>query len=152
MKSWARSFILVGLAMNTGRASAQPVKGFDRLDASLESVTGFRNAVGPQRAPIGFARAAAVDTRDVRTIQGYSVSRNQTASSGVGEISPGILGGGIGAAVGGAVAFLWVQAHREQGIDGPTARPVLTGAAIGVILGLFVEWVVRSGPTPAPPR
>jgi|GEM_PF-6541815 len=40
MKSWARSFILVGLAMNTGRASAQPVKGFDRLDASLESVSG----------------------------------------------------------------------------------------------------------------
>lgn len=152
MKSWARSFILVGLAMNTGRASAQPVKGFDRLDASLESVTGFRNAVGPQRAPIGFARAAAVDTRDVRTIQGYSVSRNQTASSGVGEISPGILGGGIGAAVGGALGFVWAKAHSDNGVDGPLTRPVLNGAAVGAILGLFVEWVVRSGPTPAPPR
>lgn len=152
MKSRSRCLILLGLIMSSGCASAQPVKVFDRLDAPLGTATASPDPVGPQRAPIGFAHAASVDARDIWTIQRYSVSRNETASSGVGEISPGILGGGIGAAVGGALGFVWAKAHSDNGVEGPLARPVLTGAAIGAILGLFVEWVVRSGPTPAPPR
>ena len=149
MKSRSRWFILLGLIMNSAGASAQPVRGLERFDASIESAAASPDAVGPQRAPIGFARAASVDSRDVRTIEGYSASRKATAASSVGEIPPGVLGGAIGAAVGGAVGWLRVQAFCDAGSDCPAARSVLTGAAIGAIMGLFVEWVVRSGPKPA---
>jgi hypothetical protein len=149
MKSSVRSFILLGLAVNAGCATVQPGKAFDRLDASPGSVTVSQSAVGPQRVPIGFARPASVDTRDVRTIQGYSVSRNETAASGAGEIQPGVLGAGIGAFVGGTLGWLRVQMYCDNGSNCPAARSVLTGAAIGATLGLFVEWVFRSGPAPA---
>jgi hypothetical protein len=152
MKSRSRCFILLGLVMNSGCATGQPVKVVDRLDASLGSVTASRSAVGPKRAPIGFARGASVDTRGARKIQGYPVSRVATATSSVDEFQPGVLGGLIGAAVGGALGFVWARAQWDNGVEGPLARPVLTGAAVGAALGLFVEWVVRSGPTPAPPR
>ena len=152
MKSRSQYFILLGLIMNSGCATVQPVKAFDRLDAPLGSATASPNVVGPQRAPIGFARAASVDARDLRTIQGHSVSRNATATSGVGEIPPGVIGGAVGAVVGGAVGYLRVQAFCEMGSSCDAGRSVLTGAAIGAILGLFVEWVVRSGKTPASPR
>jgi hypothetical protein len=149
MKSRSRCFILLGLIMNSAGATAQPVRGLKRFDVSIESAAASPNAVGPQRAPIGFARAASVDTREVRTIDGYSASRKETPVSGAHEFQPGVIGGAIGAAVGGAVGWLRVQAFCDAGNDCPAARSVLTGAAIGAIMGLFVEWVVRSGPKPA---
>jgi hypothetical protein len=136
------------VAHNPASASAQPVRAFERFDASTESAADTRDAVGPQRVPIGFARAAPVDTRDIPTIQGYSTSRKKSAGNGIDEFTPGVIGGAIGAVVGGAVGFLRVQAHCEMGIDCPATRSVLTGAAIGAMLGLFVEWVVRSGSKP----
>lgn len=69
-------------------------------------------------------------------------------NSSIGEFPPGAIGGAIGAAVGGALGFLSVQIHCEMGVNCPVARSVLTGAAIEAIMGLFVEWVVRSGPKP----
>jgi hypothetical protein len=148
MKSRSRCFILLGLIVSSSRATAQPVRAFGRHDVSIESAAVSRDAVGPQRAPIGFARAASVDSRDVRTIAEYSASRKATAAGRIDEFAPGVIGGVIGAAVGGAVGWLRVQAFCDNGVNCPVAGSVLTGAAIGAIMGLFVEWVVRSGPQP----
>jgi hypothetical protein len=123
------------------------VKAFERFDASIESVAASRDAVGPQRAPLGYTRAASVD-RDLRAIPGYSASRNKSTANSLDEFPPGAIGAAIGAAVGGALGFLRVQAYCDNGVNCPVARSVLTGAAIGAIMGLFVEWVVRSGPQP----
>jgi hypothetical protein len=148
MKSRSRCFILLGLITNSAAATAQPVKAFERFDSSIESTAASRDAVGPQRAPVGFARATSVDSRDARTIQGYSASRKKPAASSIDEFPPGAVGAAIGAVVGGALGFLRVQAYCDNGVNCPVARSVLTGAAIGAIMGLFVEWVVRSGPPP----
>jgi hypothetical protein len=147
MKSRSRCFILLGLIVSSSRATAQPVRAFERFDTSIESAAASRNPIGPQRAPIGFARAS-VGTRDFRTIEGYSASRKETAAGRIDEFAPGVIGGVIGAAVGGALGFLRVQAYCDNGVNCPVGGSVLTGAAIGAIMGLFVEWVVRSGPQP----
>ena len=149
MKTCSRCLMLLALIVNSACATAQPLKAFERFDASIESAAVSRDAVGPQRAPIGFAKGASVETRDLRTIQGYSASRKNFTTSSTDEFPPGVIGGTIGAVVGGAVGFLRVQMYCEMGIDCPATRSVITGAAIGAIMGLFVEWVVRSGPKPA---
>ena len=152
MRLRSRCFILLGLIMNSSYASAQLLNEFDHQDASPGSATDARGPAGPRRAPAGFARGASTETQNVRTVNGRPVSRVATATSSVDEFQPGVVGGLIGAAVGGALGFLWVKIHEDNGVEGPLTRPVLTGAAAGALLGLFVEWVVRSGPDPAPSR
>ena len=49
-----------------------------------------------------------------------------------------------------ALLFHWVNVFVQAGTA--IAGATLTGAALGAILGLFVEWVVRSGQTPVPAR
>jgi hypothetical protein len=149
MKSRSRCFLLLGFIVHSGRAAAQQGSAFERFDTSNESAAVSRDTVGPQRAPIGFVGATSLDTRDVRTIAGYGTSRKKITTSSSDEFPPGVIGGAMGAVVGGAVGFLRVQMYCEMGTDCSAARSVLTGAAIGAIMGLFVEWVVRSGPNPA---
>jgi hypothetical protein len=144
MKSAARSFVLLGLALNTGCATAQSVQAFDPPDPSPGSVTPSEGAVGPQLTPIWFARPASRDLGDARTIHGYSVARNETAASGISEIRPGVLGAGIGAVVGGVLGWASVAIHCDNGVSCNSPRAIVTGAAIGAVLGLFVEWFVRS--------
>jgi hypothetical protein len=147
MKSRSRCFLLLGFILNSCRAAAQPVSGFGRLDTSIESAAVSHDAVGPLRGPVGFAHAASVETRDGWRIPGYSALRKKNVAS-IDEFPPGVVGGAIGAAVGGAVGFVRAQMYCDNGVHCPVGGSVLTGAAIGAIMGLFVEWVVRSGPQP----
>jgi hypothetical protein len=149
MKSLSRCFVLLGLITSSVCATAQTVRSFERFDASIESTFGSRDAVGPYRAPVGFSHAASVETRDLGAIPGYSASRNKSTANSIDEFPPGAVGAAIGAVVGGALGFLRVEIHCDNGVNCPVGRSVLTGAAIGAIMGLFVEWVVRSGPKPA---
>jgi hypothetical protein len=139
--------MFLGTLMNAGFAAAQPVRAFDRLEASRPAIPS-RDAVGPRQVLLGLARGASVETQNARTIRGYSVSKVATATSSVDEFLPGVVGGLLAALVGGALGFLYVKIHEDNGVEGPLNRPVLTGA----LIGLFVEWVARSGPDPAPSR
>jgi hypothetical protein len=152
MKSRSLCLMLLGTVLSSGCAKARLETAFYRIETSPGSVIASRDAVGPRLAPVGLARRASVETQNAGTIQGYSVSRVATATSSVDEFPPGLIGGLIGAAVGGALGFVWARAHCDNGVCGGLARPTLSAAAVGALLGLFVEWVARSGPDPAPTR
>src|ERR1700681_4701001 len=121
MKSRSRCFLLLGLIVNSGRVAAQPVSAFERFDTSIETAAASRDVVGPRRAPIGFVfvGVASRDIRDVRTIAGFPASRKKITISSMDEFPPGVIGGAIGAVVGGAVRFLRVQIYCEMGSDCP---------------------------------
>ena len=63
-----------------------------------------------------------------------------------GGIRHGVIGAISGAIVGGALGYAWVGMHCDNGISCNATRPVLTGAAIGAVIGMIVEYGIRSWP------
>lgn len=143
MKSRVRYFILSGTIMSLGCVGAQRVKPFDSLRDSPPA-TASGGADGLRGTAIGFVPAASAGGQDHRTGTGNSRSRIEIGTTADGGAPHGVIGGAIGALAGGALGYSWMLFYCDRAGGCSGVRPALTGAAIGAILGVGVEWLIRA--------
>jgi len=62
------------------------------------------------------------------------------------EARHGVIGAVSGAIVGGGLGFLYMVSHCDNGVCSFPTRAVLTGAAAGAVVGMIVEYGIRSWP------
>jgi hypothetical protein len=75
-----------------------------------------------------------------------STTAVETTAASSTDIPHGLIGGVSGAIVGGALGYLWMDMQCDNDVCGPATRPVLTGAAVGAVIGIIVEYGIRSWP------
>ena len=124
---------VIGLGVvSTGTADAQTLSGQE----SVWSLVAGRNIseVAPRELPI----PARLGSSDVPLVGAQLKSASDLG------LPHGVTGGTIGAIVGGAIGWASARMHCESGVPCPTTRSTLTGAAIGAVLGVLVEYAVRN--------
>jgi hypothetical protein len=89
--------------------------------------------------PVGFSPAARKESTG-------SSDAEARAIGSANRIQHGVIGAVSGALVGGAAGYAYVAMHCESGVPCSHARAVLTGAAVGAVLGVIIEYVIRSWP------
>ncbi len=102
------------------------------------------NVARAQRSPpLGFERPPANSARVLRLGDGYRVSTKETGTTLKNDVPHGVIGGALGAVAGGLFGYYLAigLCEKSGGCSGGSAA--LAGAAIGAILGVGVEWLVR---------
>lgn len=64
----------------------------------------------------------------------------------LGDARHGVIGAVSGAIVGGGLGFLYMVSHCDNDVCSFPTRAVLTGAAAGAVVGMIVEYGIRSWP------
>jgi hypothetical protein len=124
---------VIGLGLlGTGTADAQTFSGQE----NVRSLIAGRN--NSEVARIGLPIASRVGFSGVPLV---GANLNAASHSG---LPYGVTGGTIGAMVGGAIGWVSVRIHCENGSPCNTTRSTLTGAAIGAVLGVVVEYAIRN--------
>ena len=122
---------VIGLGLlSTGRADAQPLSGQETALVANRNI--------PEVAPRGLPIPARLGFSGVPLVGADFKSASHSG------LPHGVAGATIGAIVGGAIGWASVRIHCESGVPCPTARSTLTGAAIGAVLGVVVEYVTRN--------
>jgi hypothetical protein len=95
------------------------------------------------RDPVGFHTRAAAGSLAVRIPGSYSVLRTEVDTTGSGGIPHGLIGGTLGALGGGTMGYLMALGLCEKNSGCGQGNAAITGALIGAILGIGIEWLVR---------
>ena len=132
-------FITLGL-LSTGAADAKSLSGQESVRSLVAglNISEVARRELPIPALLGFSAVPLVGTH-----------LKSASHSG---LPHGVTGGTIGAIVGGAIGWASVRIHCESGVPCPTTRSTLTGAAIGAVLGVVVEYAIRNRTPPGSAR
>jgi hypothetical protein len=105
--------------------------------ASVGSSDASRNPSTHAKPPLGFS-ADPYWLDHSRAADRYTTSDN-------GSIPHGVMGATIGGIAGGAIGYLRMLMYCENRGQCDATRDVLTGAAIGAVIGVVVEYFIRNG-------
>jgi hypothetical protein len=93
--------------------------------------------------PVGFHTRGAAGSLTVRIPGSYSVLRTEVDTTDSGGIPHGLIGGTLGALGGGTMGYLMALGLCEKSSGCGQGNAAITGALIGAILGIGIEWLVR---------